>query len=726
MVQSVSALLPIKDGAIDLSSWLNKIIQRYPDTGVALLRQSCSFMQLSCEEVNTRYGSPTIEQALETANILINSNMDYESVAAAIVYPCLQYTEMTVDDISEHLGERIAKLVNGIEQLNTLEALGNINAKSNLSDNIRQMMLTMVDDVRVVVIKLAEHCYYLRKIAYSDIAEQQRAAILTQHIYAPLANRLGISIIKWELEDFAFRYSDPIIYQQLARQVGERRISRENFIEQFVQTLSGLLREIHVAHEINGRAKHIYSIHKKMQKKNLPFHGIYDANAVRILVDDIESCYKVLSVVHEQWLHLPDQFDDYIATPKPNGYQSIHTVITANDKNIEVQIRTYEMHEKNEMGGAAHWLYKEGTKQSPFEQKIIWLRELLDWQQELVANEDLPEHLQNNFMDDRVYVFTPNGDVISLTPGCTALDFAYHIHSDVGHRCRGAKVNDKIATLTQVLRTGDKVEIVTGKEAKPSRDWLNSHAGYLFSSRAKAKVHAWFRKQDYDKNIIEGQTLIDREFKRLHIKSVKLSELASKFHLANEQDLLAAVGAGDIRINQILHFIQPKAEVEKPEFILKVSGAIKPRSRTGIIVEGVGDLVTHIAGCCKPLPGDLISGYSSHDHGVTIHRQDCLNLNRQLLENPDKQLQVSWSEVQQTAYRVGIHIESLEHPDVLRDISMLLSQLKVNLIDLRTEIDIKRCTKHLFLTINIPNIEQLNQLLQQLQQLPNIYHVTRL
>ncbi len=729
MVQAVTAILPTINGQINLDLWLATIERDYPAKGAEIIRQAISFAQINGEDINTDFNESCLEEGIEIANVLLNIKSDYESIAAAIIYPTLRYTDLTEEDITEHFDKRIGKLVAGVEKLGEMGRLGN--TSSSLIDNLRQMLLTMVDDVRVVLIKLAERCFVMRNLDDISSYEQQQAAKQTMHIYAPLANRLGISEIKWELEDLSFRYAEPDTYRKLAKQLNTRRIDREHYIQEFMSTLSSKLNADDIKHEISGRAKHIFSIYKKMQRKDVPFEEVYDAFALRVLVQDVEECYKVLSMVHSSWDHVPEEFDDYVTTPKPNGYQSIHTVAIGPDKkNIEIQIRTHDMHEKNEMGVAAHWMYKEGGKsKAGFEDKVAWLRQLLDWQQELVEQEELPEALMQGVTEDRVYVFTPGGDVISLSQGATALDFAYHIHSDVGHRCKGAKTNGKIITLTEPLKTGDKVEVITGKESKPSRDWLNPNSGYLKTPRARAKVHSWFKKQDFDHNKVEGEAILDRELKSHDWKNVNLEDVAKSFRLKNRDELTAALGNGDVRIPQLQQAVmrQLKIDTDATQTIdeLPKLKAIKSQSKSGVIVEGVGDLLTHIAGCCKPLPGDTIVGYVTQGHGVTIHRDDCPTILKTQAESPERVLDVSWGQASVKGHTIDVIIEALDTTSLLRDVTAIMSQEKINIADLKLSRNHKNQTGKIYLRLEISNIEQWDKLLKQLQQVPNVYEVYR-
>jgi GTP pyrophosphokinase len=731
MVTPVSAILPLaKGGGFDLSQWLTQLSAKYSPDGVDLIRRSCLFTQQTCENLQTFYGVDCIDEALQSAQILFHLDADHESLAAVLLLPSLTYTDITLEDLKEQFGKPIAKLVEGVSQMHAIDAMSNYNSSSKMIENLREMLISMVDDVRVVLIKLAHQTYLMRHLGNLPFLTQRDLARKTMNVYAPLANRLGIHQLKWELEDLAFRHLEPLTYKNIASQLKDRRLIREAKLTQFIETVSMLLKAHSISYEIKGRAKHIYSIYKKMQRKNVPYTEIWDRSAVRVLVDDVEACYQVLSLVHTQWEHEPKEFDDYIATPKKNGYQSIHTVLYIGEgEPVELQIRTRVMHELNEVGVAAHWVYKEGGTEKRAEQKITWLRQLLDWQQDLTRAAELPDALSESVVADRVFVFTPNGDTISLPQGATPLDFAYNIHSDIGHRCRGAKINGHIVPLTYQLKMGDQVEILTGKEAKPSRDWMNPQEGYLVSPRSRAKISNWFKKAEYEDNIEAGQAILDRELKRLNLKNIPLENLVQHFHLRNLHDFLAALGCGDIRLNQLLGYLQvtPEPVVASVDNALVDVLAHKKwnKNASGISVGGVNDLLTRIAACCKPLPGDPIVGYVTRGQGVSIHRSTCPVVLEQQVEHSDHVLASSWLEQENMSYTVDFVIEALDSADLLRDITAITSMEKVNILDLKTQRNAKRLTILIYLTAELKDLEQLGILHAKFSQVKNVYEVKR-
>ena len=506
---------------------------------------------------------PMLELGAEMVEILVTLNMDMDTLNAALIFPLLDNNILSQDQVNEMWAKRIAKLVKGATDMEGIRALqnkGSDKIAASQVDNLRHMLLAMVEDVRAVVIKLAERICYLQQIKEADEETKVLVAREISSIYAPLANRLGIGQLKWELEDLSFRYLQPTIYKKLAKQLAEKRIDRENYIQDFVSKVEDSLKEMHVVGSANGRPKHIYSIYRKMQKKELQFEQLFDVRAVRVVVEKIQDCYAALGAIHTMWHHIPSEFDDYIANPKPNGYQSIHTVVLGDEgKAIEVQIRTQKMHEDSELGVAAHWKYKEGSaggkSAGGYEEKIAWLRKLLAWQEDLADSEDLVDEIRSQVFDDRVYVFTPNGEVIDLPAGSTPVDFAYYIHSQVGHRCIGAKIANHIVPFTYQLKTGDQVEILTQKEPNPSRDWLNPNLGYLNAPRARHKVATWFRKQDRDKNILAGRELLETELAKVKLKLSDVSPAIERFNVSSDDDIFAGIGNGDLRLNQLVHFL---------------------------------------------------------------------------------------------------------------------------------------------------------------------------
>lgn len=731
MVQATESKHTLEDGSIELDSWLGSYSDQHPDAQVHLVKNACFLAKLSGEDQTSFSGSSCLQQGLTMADILLSLNQDAECIAAAILYDSTQHAELSLDIVREQLGPNVAKLINGVRKMEAAHTIAHDSLARGKTENLRMMLLAMVKDVRVVLIKLAEQICLLRAASTLSSKEQQVIAQECREVYAPLANRLGISPIKWELEDRSFRFLQPDIYKKIAKLLDERRIDRERYVDEIKQTLIDQLKSLRIEHtEVQGRVKHIYSIYKKMQKKNLSYDQLYDITAVRIMVNTVEECYQALDLVHRLWEQIPEEFDDYIADPKPNGYQSIHTaVIGPNNKNIEVQIRTFEMHQENEEGVAAHWVYKEGKQKPSVEARIAWLRQVLDWQHEVTGQEDELETEQNQMLSDRVYVFTPAGDVVDLPRGATPLDFAYHIHTEVGHRCKGAKINDKIVPLTYTLQLGDRVDILTSKKPNPSRDWVNSHLGYLQTSRAKAKVFHWFKQQNYDENLAAGQHMLEQECKRLGISIEDMQAIADRYNYKKGDDIYAAIGCGDLSVHQVINSAQQALRQQQPVKIPPTAPVSKPQThhkhKDDIHIEGVGNLLTHIAKCCTPLPGEPIIGYITQGRGISIHRQDCSNISHANEEQQKRLLEVSWGEAATQTYPTTVRLLAYDRQGLLRDITQFFSNEKINLLALNSNIDKSENMASMQITFEVGDLQDLSRVMDKLKQLPNVYQVER-
>ena len=683
-------------------------------------------------------------RGVEMAGILLMLSMDLGTLKAAIIYPFVEAGLISQERMDEDFGPKIAKLVEGVlemEAIRSLQTLHRSETSPEQVDNVRRMLLAMVEDVRAVVIKLAERIACLRE---AKLADEETRVLMAQeitNIYAPLANRLGIGQLKWELEDLAFRYLHPDTYKQIAKQLDEKRLDRERYIREFVQSLRDGLKEAGVEAEVYGRPKHIYSIWRKMQKKHLEFNELFDVRAVRVVTKRLQDCYAALGIVHTHFHHIPREFDDYVANPKPNGYQSIHTVVVGPEgKTVEIQIRTDQMHQDAELGVAAHWRYKEGAqaanKANNFEDKIEWLRKLLAWQEDLSESGSLLEDLRSQVFEDRVYVFTPKGDVIDLPAGATPLDFAYHVHSMIGHRCIGAKIDGRIVPFTYALQTGDQVEVITQKEPNPSRDWMNPNSGFLRSSRARAKVATWFRKLDKDKNIAAGKELLEKELDRHNLTLSKVDKVVlERFHAEELEDLLAGIGSGDIRINQLLNYLdtrynKPTAEEEDRRVLEKLeqkaNTPFRPKPKDHIVVEGVGNLMTHIARCCQPIPGDTIQGFITMGRGVSIHRDDCEQLKELSRRNPERLIDAVWGENYSGGYGLTIRILSNDRSGLLRDITTVLANEKINVMGVRSRSNVREQTAEIDMELEIYNINAFNRALAKLSQLNDVISAKRL
>lgn len=686
---------------------------------------------------------PLLELGTEMVEILVTLNMDMDTLNAALIFPLLDHRIVTQEQVDELWSKRIAKLVKGamdMEGIRALQSRGNTQVSASQVDNLRHMLLAMVEDVRAVVIKLAERICYLRQV--KDAGEEEKVLLAREisSIYAPLANRLGIGQLKWELEDLAFRYLEPEIYKKIARQLDEKRIDRENYIQDFVARVQGSLKEMQIKGSAYGRPKHIYSIYRKMQKKNLRFDELYDVRAVRVVVDKLQDCYAALGAIHTQWRHIPSEFDDYIANPKPNGYQSIHTVVLgAEGKAIEVQIRTQQMHDDAELGVAAHWKYKEGSAggkaASGYEEKIAWLRKLLAWQEEIADSDDLVDEVRSQVFDDRVYVFTPKGEVIDLPAGSTPLDFAYYIHSQVGHRCIGAKIANHIVPFTYQLKTGDQVEILTQKEPNPSRDWLNPNLGYIHAPRARNKVATWFRKQDRDKNVQAGRELLEVELGKVKLKLSDVSPAVKRFNVSSDDDIFAGIGNGDLRINQIVHFLDnhyhrqtlEQQDLAALKALEKRKSSFTPKTGgNNIIIDGVGNLMHSVARCCQPVPGEEIEGYITQGRGISVHRKSCEQLADLRDAHPERIIEATWGETHSAGYSLTLRIEALDRSGLLKDITTLLSNEKVNVLGVNSMTNVKNQSAIIDLNLEVHSSDEIGKLSGKLKQLKDVAEVRRL
>ncbi|HDY7711608.1 TPA: GTP diphosphokinase [Vibrio vulnificus] len=681
----------------------------------------------------------------EMIEILVTLSMDKATLVAAQLFPLVSSGAFAREPLEEHYSKEIIKLIDGVDEM---AAIGQLNitlegsAASAQVDNVRRMLLAMVDDFRCVVIKLAERICNLIEVKKAPDEVRRAAAKECANIYAPLANRLGIGQLKWEIEDYAFRYQQPDTYKQIAKQLSERRIVREQYIKDFVDDLSEEMKECGINAEVSGRPKHIYSIWRKMQKKSLAFDELFDVRAVRIIADKLQDCYAALGVVHTKYKHLPSEFDDYVANPKPNGYQSIHTVVLGPEgKTIEIQIRTKQMHEDSELGVAAHWKYKEGSSsgRSGYDEKITWLRKLLDWQEEMSDSGEMLDELRSQVFDDRVYAFTPRGDVVDLPMGATPLDFAYHIHSEVGHRCIGAKVAGRIVPFTHKLNMGDQVEIITQKEPNPSRDWLNPSLGFVTSGRARAKINAWFRKQSREKNLEAGREILENELAKIGATLKDAEQYAVKrFNVKSADELYVGVGSGDLRINQILNHInalvnKPTAEEEDRQALERLQEAgnkaagspTRPR-KDAVVVQGVDNLMSHLARCCQPIPGDEICGYITQGRGISVHRADCEQFEELRHHAPERIIDTVWGRDVVGSYMLTVRVEAMERSGLLKDITTMLANEKIKIISMKSRLDYRTHLNVMDFELEVTNIEVLTRIMKRVEQIKDVMLVKRL
>jgi GTP pyrophosphokinase len=701
-------------------------------------------------------GEPYITHCLAVAAILAEMRVPPAVVIAGLLHDTVEDTSVTLDDIRREFSDEVGKLVDGVTKLTNLPRVSRADQHVNngitapedkkvppviedqysdetvdrsrkrdlKSETLRKTFLAMGDDVRVVLIKLADRLHNMRTLGYMPEQKRRRIARETLDIFAPLANRLGIWEIKWELEDLSFRYLNPDQYKEIAENLAEKRVDRERQITLTIKRLNDVLVLAGIQAEITGRPKHIYSIYKKMQDKGKSFEMVRDLRAVRLIVPDIPSCYGALGVIHTHWRPIPREFDDYIAAPKDNFYQSLHTAVIFDDgKPLEVQIRTPEMHQNAEYGIAAHWRYKEGKKRDEdYEQRVNWLRKLMDWRTEVDDAQEFVDGMKTDVFQDRVYVFTPRGDIIDLPAKSTPIDFAYHVHTDVGHRCRGAKINGKLVTLDYNLKTGDQVEILTAKHGGPSRDWLNNNLGLVHTQRARAKIKQWFKKQDEEQNIAQGKLILEREFKRLGIEVIDLPWIQKTFEYKTPEDLYIALGCGDLSIGKIINKISELDKGKTDELLAtgKTLAETKPSPDT-IMVLGLKGILTSIAHCCNPVPGDDIVGYITRGRGATIHRTDCPNMLR--LAGNERIVKVSWGEPAAT-YPVNVQVKAYDRQGLMGDISNVLSNENINLADINLKLNHNLAIINLVLEVS--DIIQLSRILSKIENLQNVMEVHRL
>ncbi len=733
------------DGQVDIEAWIDRLNSHHAQTDasraelVRAAQVSLSLVDIHSEDDHS-WGEDfsCFRIGLEMAEILADLQLDQDALVAAILYRAVRENKITLNEIQSGFGDTVAKLVKGVLRMAAISYQRNENEDRVLgnqaevqAEKIRKMLVAMVDDVRVALIKLAERTCAIRSVKTAPAQRRRQVAREVADIYAPLAHRLGIGHIKWELEDLSFRYLEPDEYKQIAKLLDERRLDRQVYIDNMLAILRGELQGAAINGEVSGRAKHIYSIWRKMKRKDIPFSQVYDIRAVRVLVPTVRDCYTVLGIVHSLWRNIPHEFDDYIASPKENGYRSLHTAVWGpENKVLEVQIRTFEMHEESELGVCAHWRYK-GTDTDAaadsYEQKIAWLRQVLEWHEELGGDSAQLQDDLRAVDQDRLYIFTPDGHVVDLPRTATPLDFAYRIHTDVGHHCRGAKVNNRIVPLNYQLNNADQVEILTGKREAPSRDWLNPALGYVNTARARAKIQHWFKMQARDQNIAEGQALLDREFKRLALLDLDFESLARKLKFNSLDDLYAAVGASDIGVGQVLNAAQKQldeADPQQPLIPFKTKSPAKKKD-SDFYIEGVGNLLTQIASCCNPVPGDAITGYITLGRGVSIHRQDCSNVLQLQADEPQRIIKVEWGNKPQSAYSVDVIIEAYDRYGLLRDITTLLDNERINISALQTLSDKRKNTVDMQVTVEIRSFDELSRILTRLNQLPNIASARR-
>jgi len=725
---------------------IDNLMDALPDSFSAPDRESIlrayHFAEKAHEGQKRASGEPYITHCLAVASILSELKVSPVMIIAGLLHDTVEDTDITISDIKSEFGEDVSQLIDGVTKLTNLPTVSrgdqhhdenggepeyrlpeeeDARKRALAQETLRKTFLAMSEDIRVVIIKLADRLHNMRTLGYISEARRKRIAQETLDIFAPLANRLGIWQFKWELEDLAFRYVNPEKYKEVAELISQRRADREHQVQDITEHLKTILEKEGIEAEISGRPKHIYSIYKKMQDKAKPFDMLMDLRGVRLIVPDKQDCYAALGIIHTHWRPIPHEFDDYIAAPKDNMYQSLHTAVIYDDgKPLEVQIRTREMHQNAEYGIAAHWRYKEKGKQrdESFEQRMNMLRRLMDWRQDVLSAQDFVDGMKTDVFKDRVYVFTPRRDIIDLPVSSTPLDFAYHVHTEIGHRCRGAKVNGKLVTLDYILQTGDVVEILTAKHGGPSRDWLNANLKLVNTQRARSKIRAWFKQQDREQNLEQGKILLDHEIKRLGL-DVDLDTLAHSLDYRSIEDLQVGLGCGDVSISKIVNKISDLGK-EKQDPLLVPNATESKQEDTSITVLGLKGMLTTFARCCKPVPGDDIVGYITRGRGVTIHRQDCPNI-LQKTEN-ERIIKVNWGTAPKT-YPVPVEIRAYDRQGLMGDISTVLNEESINILDVNLKVSHHLASLNLVLEVG--DIAQLSRVLSRIENLPNVTEAHR-
>ena len=703
-------------------STLADILQSFEGEEAEAIRRAYDVATAAHEGQLRDSGEPYVTHPVAVAAILNEMHLDAATIQAALLHDVPEDTQVTLDDVRRQFGDEVAQLVDGVTKLRLIKRKSRLDHAETFereqAENLRKIFLAMVDDVRVILIKLTDRLHNLQTLGSLSRERQVRMARETLEVYAPLANRLGIWQLKWQLEDLSLRYLDPEAYHQIAGYLSEKRAEREAYIERVIEILKGKLEAEGIAAQVTGRPKHLFSIYQKMQEKSRTFDQIYDVRGVRVIVPELRDCYAALGLVHSLWRPIPGEFDDYIAMPKDNMYQSLHTAVYGPEgKPLEVQIRTLQMHQIAEYGIAAHWRYKEHAKRNAaVEAKIAWLRQVTEWRGEVSDAREFVDSVKSDVIPERVYVFTPKGDIVDLPAGATPLDLAYHIHSSIGDHCRGAKVDGRLVSLDYTLRTGEQVEILTSKKGGPSRDWLNPALGYLTTTRARQKVRQWFRRQEREENIAQGREIVEREMRRLGVEQQTFDDIARLFKYQGVEDFLAAVGYGDISPIQIANKLDD-AVTKKPE--LKITPL--PQGRADFRVTGVGDLLTRMAGCCSPVPGDEIVGFITRGKGITIHRADCVTLKH--IEETERLIPVSWGPTREI-YPVVVHIEALDRPGLLRDIASVVSDAGISLSSANVTTHNDQ-TATLIATLGISSIAQLSQVMSKIESLRDVLEVHR-
>jgi len=742
---------------IKIEDLISSLPDNYSSSDQELVKRAYRVTDKAHKGQKRASGDPYISHCLAVAEILAELRVPPSVVAAGLLHDTVEDTDVSLDDIERDFGAEICRLVDGVTKLAQLPRVsrgdqhpeeveddeelrqiairrGSLDPDDEIdqisrrrrydlvSETLRKTFLAMGEDVRVILIKLADRLHNMRTLNHMPERKRQRIAKETLDIFAPLANRLGIWQIKWELEDLAFRYVNPDVYRKISEQLVERRSSRESQVEEIKNKLAEILGKAGIQAEITARPKHIYSIYRKMDRKGVPFDQVYDVRGVRIIVKDDPSCYACLGYIHANWRPIPGEFDDYIAAPKDNFYRSLHTAVVYDDgKTLEIQIRTPEMNQGAEYGIAAHWRYKEGSRRDEdYERRIVWLRSLMEWRKDVEDAEEFIDSMKTDVFEDRVYVFTPRGDIIDLPIESSPIDFAYHVHTDIGHRCRGAKINGKLVSLDYKLQTGDKVEILTAKRGGPSRDWLNPHLGMVKTQRARSKIRHWFKRQARDKNSIQGKALLEKELRRLGLTGANLERLAKEFTFRSVDEMYVALGIGDLPISRIVRYLTREEEEESIEDFIKPSKVEQLLPGDTVTVLGLKGLLTSMARCCNPAPGDEIIGYITRGRGATIHRRDCPNVLR--VDDRERLVNVTWG-APKTTFPIPVRIKAYDRNGLMKDVSTLITDEGINMPTVAAKTHRNLAVFDLILEVR--DILQLSRVLDRLENLPNVLEAQR-
>ena len=737
MVEATRNQRQITSGALNLEEWLTAFSSMRAGIDLERIKKACELSRQAEQKALATVG-PWAEgrssylTGLEMADILLPMNVDEPSLVAAVIYRAVRENQITLNHVRNQFGAEVASLVEGVLKM---AAISNIHIRhdevvlgqtSDQVDQAKKMLIALVDDVRVALIKLAERTCAIRAASKTDREKQLRLAHEMSEIYAPLAHRLGIGHLRWELEDLSFRYVDPDAYKRIAVLLDEKRTARQAYIEEVLSLLKDKLHLVGVEAELQGRAKHISSIWKKMMRKGIKFSEVYDVRAIRILVPTSDDCYRALGVVHNLWRNIPNEFDDYIANPKGNGYKSLHTaVIGPEGKVLEVQIRTEEMHIEAEYGVCSHWQYKTNAdvdKSARYERRLELLRQVIEWQSEVKQLPASSKEVLANVSLDRVYLFTPDGHVIDMPPESTPVDFAYRVHTEIGHRCRGAKINGRIVPLNHRLQSGDRVEIVTGDDSAPRREWLHSHLGYVTTSRAKSKIQGWFHRQARQKNIEEGQRVLEAELKHLGLDQYAHQDLNSALGYTSDDDLLFALGSGDLELSDVVEEIARAASILKLDSQMNLG--FEAEGKVPSLISGIGDRAHSVAQCCQPIPGDAIAGILEDDGVVTVHMQDCVQvLNADVY---GRLMRLSWQDDIQESFNVNLEVLGYDRPGILFEIAGLFVTEQINISMLHSESSKETGRVEIQMSIEVGSIKPLIRVLELIQQIPNVASVRRL